>query len=38
MEPMRRIERLIRAVDDCSAAVRGLPLLNADRRRYIEIA
>src|ERR1700722_6863499 len=31
MEPMRRIERLVRAVDDCSAAVRGLPLLNADR-------
>ena len=31
MEPMRTIERLIRAVDDCSAAVRGLPLLNADR-------
>ena len=31
MEPMRKIERLVRAVDDCSAAVRGLPLLNADR-------
>ena len=31
MEPMRKIERLIRAVDDCSVAVRGLPLLNADR-------
>src|SRR5580693_8754970 len=31
MEPMRKIERLIRAVDDCSSAVRGLPLLNADR-------
>lgn len=31
MEPMRKIERLIRAVDECSAAVRGLPLLNADR-------
>jgi hypothetical protein len=31
MEPMRRIERLIRAVDDCGTAVRGLPLLNADR-------
>ena len=31
MEPMRTIERLIRAVDDCSVAVRGLPLLNADR-------
>ena len=28
---MRKIERLVRAVDDCSAAVRGLPLLNADR-------
>jgi hypothetical protein len=31
MEPMRRIERLIRAVDECGVAVRGLPLLNADR-------
>jgi hypothetical protein len=31
MEPMRKIERLIRAVDECSAAVRGLPLLSADR-------
>jgi hypothetical protein len=31
MEPMRKVERLIRAVDECSAAVRGLPLLSADR-------
>jgi hypothetical protein len=31
MEPMRKIERLIRAVDECAVTVRGLPLLNADR-------
>jgi hypothetical protein len=31
MEPMRKVERLIRAVDECGVAVRGLPLLNADR-------
>jgi hypothetical protein len=31
MEPMRTIERLIRAVDECGVTVRGLPLLNADR-------
>jgi hypothetical protein len=31
MEPIRRAERLIRAIDDTSAAVRGLPLLNQDK-------
>ena len=31
MEPIRRADRLIRAIDDASAAVRGLPLLNQDK-------
>lgn len=31
MEPLRRADRLIRAIDDASAAVRGLPLLNQDK-------
>jgi hypothetical protein len=31
MEPIRRAERLIRAIDDTSATVRGLPLLNSDK-------
>jgi hypothetical protein len=31
MEPIRRAERLARAIDDASSAVRGLPLLNQDR-------
>ena len=31
MEPIRRAERLIRSVDELSAAVRGLPVLNQDR-------
>jgi hypothetical protein len=31
MEPIRRAERLIRSIDDLSAAVRGLPLLNQDK-------
>jgi hypothetical protein len=31
MEPVRRAERLIRAIDDASAAVRGLPVLNQDK-------
>jgi hypothetical protein len=31
MEPIRRAERLVKAVEDAAAAVRGLPLLNADR-------
>ncbi len=31
MEPIRRAERLIRAIDDASATVRGLPLLNQDK-------
>lgn len=31
MEPIRRAERLIRAAEDTSATVRGLPVLNADR-------
>jgi hypothetical protein len=31
MEPVRRAERLIRAIEDASAAVRGLPLLNQDK-------
>jgi len=31
MEPIRRAERLVRAIEDCSSAVRGLPLLPQDR-------
>ncbi|HTS98994.1 MAG TPA: hypothetical protein VMI33_20500 [Streptosporangiaceae bacterium] len=31
MEPIRRAERLIRAIDETSAIVRGLPLLNQDK-------
>jgi hypothetical protein len=31
MEPLRRAERLIRSIDELSAAVRGLPVLNQDR-------
>jgi hypothetical protein len=31
MEPIRRAERLVRAIDDTSTAVRGLPLLNQDK-------
>ncbi len=31
MEPIRRAERLIRSIDELSAAVRGLPVLNQDR-------
>ncbi len=31
MEPIRRAERLIRAIEDASAAVRGLPVLNQDK-------
>jgi hypothetical protein len=31
MEPIRRAERLIRAIDETSAGVRGLPVLNEDR-------
>jgi hypothetical protein len=31
MEPMRRAERLIRTIEDTSAVVRGLPLLNQDK-------
>jgi hypothetical protein len=31
MEPIRRGERLVRAIEDASAAVRGLPLLNQDK-------
>jgi hypothetical protein len=31
MEPVRNGERLCRAIEDCSSAVRGLPVLNADR-------
>jgi hypothetical protein len=31
MEPIRRAERLIRAIDDLSATVRGLPVLNQDQ-------
>jgi hypothetical protein len=30
IEPIRRAERLIRAIDDVSARVRGLPVLNQD--------
>ena len=31
MEPIRKAERLVRAIDDTSTAVRGLPLLNQDK-------
>jgi hypothetical protein len=31
MEPIRKAERLVRAIEDTSSAVRGLPLLNQDR-------
>jgi hypothetical protein len=31
MEPIRRGERLVRSIEDASAAVRGLPLLNQDK-------
>jgi hypothetical protein len=31
MEPMRKAERLVKAIDEAAGAVRGLPLLNADR-------
>jgi hypothetical protein len=31
MEPIRRAERLLRAIDDAASAVRGLPVLNQDR-------
>jgi hypothetical protein len=31
MEPIRKGERLCRAIEDASSAVRGLPVLNADR-------
>jgi hypothetical protein len=31
MEPIRRGERLIRAIDDASAVVRGQPVLNPDK-------
>jgi hypothetical protein len=31
MEPIRRAERLVKAIEDTSGAVRGLPLLNQDR-------
>ncbi len=31
MEPIRRAERLVRAIGEVSAAVRGLPLLNQDK-------
>jgi hypothetical protein len=31
MEPIRRAERLTRALDDISAGIRGLPVLNEDR-------
>jgi len=31
MEPVRKGERLCRAIEDCSSAVRGLPVLNADK-------
>jgi len=31
MEPIRRAERLIRAIDDVAAVVRGLPVLNQDK-------
>lgn len=31
MEPIRRAERLIRAIDDAATVVRGLPVLNQDK-------
>jgi hypothetical protein len=31
MAPIRRCERLVKAIEDASASVRGLPLLNADK-------
>jgi hypothetical protein len=31
MAPVRRCERLVKSIEDASASVRGLPLLNADR-------
>jgi hypothetical protein len=31
MEPIRRAERLIRAIDEAAAAVKGLPVLNQDK-------
>jgi hypothetical protein len=31
MEPIRRAERLVRAIDDAAVAVRGLPVLNQDK-------
>lgn len=31
MEPIRRAERLIRAIDDVAAQVKGLPVLNQDK-------
>jgi hypothetical protein len=31
MEPIRKAERLCRAIEDAATAVRGLPVLNADR-------
>jgi len=31
MEPIRRAERLIRAIDDVAALVKGLPVLNTDK-------
>jgi hypothetical protein len=31
MEPIRRAERLIRTIDDTSAAIKGLPVLNQDK-------
>jgi len=31
MEPIRRAERLIRAIDDVASVVKGLPVLNTDK-------
>jgi len=31
MEPIRRAERLIRAIDDVATAIKGLPVLNTDK-------
>jgi hypothetical protein len=31
MEPIRRAERLLRAIEDTAAAVKGLPVLNQDK-------
>ncbi|HEX9623321.1 MAG TPA: hypothetical protein VEM58_16600 [Streptosporangiaceae bacterium] len=31
MEPIRKAERLIRAIDDVAAVVKGLPVLNTDK-------